>query len=75
MSSAFVKEGESENLRDVLPNMASLLLYLKRENGSAVWELQTRFSEKRQKEVHEMSDGLGYLLNDDQQWQVIVDLE
>lgn len=53
--------------------MASLLLFLKRENGGAVRELRSRFSEKHQKEVHEMSDGLGYMLNDDNQWQVILD--
>lgn len=73
MSSAFVKEGESEQLKDIMPNMASLLLFLKRENGGAVRELRSRFSEKHQKEVHEMSDGLGYMLNDDNQWQVILD--
>jgi len=53
--------------------MGALLFFLKRENGSAVRELQTRFSDKYQKEVHEMSDGLGYMLNDEQQWQVILD--
>lgn len=73
MSRAFVKEGESEQLRDVAPNMASLLLFLKRENGGPVRELHTRFSEKHQKEVHEMSDGPGYMLNDAQQWQIILD--
>lgn len=73
MSSAFVKEEESEQLKDVAPNMASLLLFLKRENRGPVWELHSRFSDKYQKEVHEMSDGLGYMLNDEQQWQVILD--
>jgi hypothetical protein len=73
MSRAFIKEGESEQLRDVTPNMASLLLFLKKENGGAVRELHTRFSEKHQKEVHEMSDGLGYMLNDEQQWQIVLD--
>ena len=73
MSSAFVKEGDYEQLRDVAPNMASLLLYLRRENGTAVGELHVRFSQKYQKEVHEMSDGLGYMLNDEQQWQVVLD--
>lgn len=58
MSSAFVKEGESYQLNDVAPNMGSLQFFLKRENGGAVHELHTRFSEKYQKEVHEMSDGL-----------------
>ena len=73
MSSAFVKEGEADQLRDVLPNMASLLFFLKRENGGPVHELHRRFSEKRQKEVLEMSDGLGYMLNVDNQWQIVLD--
>lgn len=73
MSSAFVRESEYEQLKDIAPNMASLLLFLKRESGGTVRELHTRFSEKYQKEVHEMSDGLGYMLNDDQQWQVVLD--
>ena len=73
MSSAFVKEGEYDQLKDVAPNMASLLIYLKREYGGPIRELHVRTSEKHQKEVHEMSDGLGYMLNDEQQWQVVLD--
>lgn len=73
MSSAFVKEGESDQLKDITPNMASLLIFLKRENGGPVRELHTRFSEKHQKEVHEMSDGLGYMINDQNQWHVVLD--
>ena len=53
--------------------MASLLIFLKREYGSGVRELQTRFSHKYQKNVHEMSDGLGYMLNEQGHWQVILD--
>jgi hypothetical protein len=33
MSRAFVKEGESEQLKHIAPNMASLQIYLKREYG------------------------------------------
>ena len=73
MSSAFVKESENEQLKDIATNIASLLIFLKRDNGVAVRELHTRFSEKHQKEVHEMSNGLGYMLNDHNQWQVILD--
>lgn len=73
MSSAFVKEGDYEQLKDIAPNMASLLIFLKRENGAPVHERHTRLSPKYQKEVHEMSDGLGYMLNDEQQWQVVLD--
>ena len=73
MSRAFVREGDSEQLKDVAPNMASLLMFLRRENGAAVRELYSWFSDKYRKEVHEMSDGLGYMLNDDKQWQVVLD--
>lgn len=73
MSSAFVKESESEQLKDIAPNMASLLLFLKRENGGTVRELHTRTSAKYQKEIHEMSDGLGYTINENNQWQVVLD--
>ncbi|MFB0497235.1 hypothetical protein ABID99_003472 [Mucilaginibacter sp. OAE612] len=52
MSSAFVKEGESDQGIDITPNMASLLIFLKRENGGPVRELQNRFRDRHQKEVH-----------------------
>ncbi|WP_276088266.1 hypothetical protein [Pedobacter sp. JY14-1] len=73
MSSAFIRESENEQLKDITPNMASLLIFLKREYGGPVRELHTRFSEKHQKDVHEMSDGLGYMLNDQNHWQVVLD--
>jgi len=73
MSSAFVKESEYQPLKDVAPNMASLLIYLKRENDSPVYQLRTRLSEKHSIEVYEMSDGLGYAINAEEQWQVILD--
>lgn len=73
MSRAFVKEGESEQLKDVAPNMASLLFFLRRENGAPVRELKTRFSEKFQREVVDMSDGLTYGLNENERWQVYLD--
>lgn len=53
--------------------MASLLIFLKRENGYPVRELHTRFSQKHGLVVHEMSDGLGYAINTNQQWQVVLD--
>ncbi|QQL49051.1 hypothetical protein [Mucilaginibacter ginkgonis] len=73
MSRAFVKEGESDQLKDVAPNMASLQFFLKRENGYTITEMRTRFSEQFQREVHDMSDGLSYGLNDANQWQVYLD--
>ena len=50
MSRAFVKEGDADQLKDVAANLASLLFFLKRENGAPVYELRTRYSEKYQKE-------------------------
>lgn len=73
MSSAFVKEGENEQLKDVAPNMASLIQHLTREYRAPVKELHSHIHPKHHKEVHEMSDGLGYMLNDEQQWQVILE--
>jgi hypothetical protein len=74
MSSAFVKEGEYQQLKDVAPNMASLLLFLIREQGSGVRQLRAYNSEKHGRELHEMSDGLTYALNDEGQWAIILDI-
>lgn len=71
MSSAFVKEGEYQQLKDVAPNMASLLIFLKREYGGPVRE--TGLSVSGGREVHEMSDGLAYMINEAGQWQVVLD--
>lgn len=74
MSSAFVKEGDYQHLRDVAPNLSALLLYLRQENGgSAVRELGIRHSEKFDLDVHDMSDGLSYGLNAGNQWQIFLD--
>lgn len=74
MSRAFVKEGESEQLRDIAPNLASLEHFLRRENGGVtIRELKTRNSEKFGRQVHDMSDGLSYGLNDDGRWQIYLD--
>jgi hypothetical protein len=74
MSSAFVKEGESDQLKDVAPNLSALLYYLRRENGGTViGELKNYFSEKYHRDVYEMSDGLTYALNDEQRWYIILD--
>lgn len=73
MSSAFVKENDYQQLKNMPPNMASLLLYLRRENGGPVHELRRRLDEQSQREIYDMSDGLSYALNSDQQWEVILD--
>jgi hypothetical protein len=73
MSSAFVKEGEYQPLNTVEPTLGALSFYLRRENGGmVVSEVKSYFSEKHGREVHEMSDGLAYALNDDGQWIIIL---
>ena len=73
MSSAFIRESDYQPLSEVLPNMSSLLLYLRRENGGPVSELKSYYSDKHTREVHEISDGLTYALNDENKWIIILD--
>jgi hypothetical protein len=73
MSSAFVREGEYQQLKDVTPNMSALLFYLRRENGGPARELKSYLSEKHGREVYEMNDGLTYALNDENQWVILLD--
>jgi hypothetical protein len=75
MSSAFIRESDYQPLSEVAPNLSSLLLYLRRENGGAVVSgVRSYKSEKYNREVHEMSDGLTYALNNDDKWTVLLDL-
>ncbi len=71
MSSAFVKEEESEWLWDVAPNVSALLRYLTRDSGRPVFEKAIHPS-KNGRTVHEMSNGLSYTLDDDNKWQVVL---
>ncbi len=74
MSSAFVRENDEQRLNEIGPSLDALLNYLRRENGGmTIRELRTRFSEKHQRDVHEMSDGLGYAKDDQSKWFVVLD--
>ncbi len=74
MSSAFVKESEGEHLNQVAPNLSALLFYLRRENGGTpIRETKNYHSEKHNRDVYEMSDGLTYAKNDDSKWYIILD--
>jgi hypothetical protein len=71
MSQAFVKESDGEWLHDVLPTLSALTQYLTRENnGIRVYEKSTSFSEKHQRQLHVMSNGLAYAKDDDGKWFV-----
>ncbi len=72
MSSAFIREGEYQPLGDVAPNPDALRFYLRKENGGVhVREVKTYFSDKHQRDLYEMSDGLTYALNDENRWYVV----
>ncbi|MFT3705475.1 MAG: hypothetical protein QM802_24110 [Agriterribacter sp.] len=71
MSSAFVKEGEEEWLHDIQPTMSALTVYLTRENnGIRVYEKNSHFSTKHNRELHVMSNGFSYAKDDEGKWYI-----
>jgi hypothetical protein len=61
MSSAFVREGDEMKLNEIGPSLSALTVFLRRENGGmTIRELHSYYNDVHQREVHEMSDGLGY---------------
>lgn len=75
MSQAFIRERDEQWLHEVSPTMQALIVYLTRENnGIRIHEVKNYYSEKHQREVHEMSDGLTYSKSDEGKWQVLLDL-
>lgn len=72
MSSAFVKEEEGQWLHDIPPTLPALINYLTRENnGVRVYEQRTFMDPKEGKEVHAMSNGLNYAVDDDSRWYIV----
>ena len=70
MSSAFVKEEESEWLWDVAPNVSALSRYLTRDTGRQVF-LKSSQPGANGQEVHAMSNGLSYVLDKEGKWEVV----
>ena len=72
MSQAFVKESEEQWLHDVSPTLNALIVYLTRENnGIRVYEQKNYLDLKIRKEVHQMSNGLTYAIDEKGKWYVI----
>lgn len=72
MSRAFVS-GDSDDmwLHDVQPTLNALISYLTRENnGVRVYEKENYFDDKIKRQVHHMSDGFIYSLNDERKWYI-----
>lgn len=71
MSQAFVKESEEQWLHEIAPTMTALINYLTRQNnGVRVYEVKNSFS-KDGKELHHMSNGLQYFVDDKSQWNFV----
>ncbi|MGB8190827.1 MAG: hypothetical protein WCF67_02855 [Chitinophagaceae bacterium] len=71
MSQAFVKESEEQWLHEVAPTIHALIVYLTRENnGVRVYEQKTYIHPKNNREVHVMSNGLGYAKDDEGKWYI-----
>ena len=71
MSQAFVKEQDEEWLHDIQPTMQALINYLTRQNnGIRVYEQKQFVSEKTNKTVYVMSNGLDYTLDEDGRWAI-----
>jgi hypothetical protein len=70
MSQAFVKEEDAQWLHDLPPTLPALINYLTRDNnGVRVYEIKTSFR-KDGKELHHMSNGLNYFVNDEGKWTI-----
>jgi hypothetical protein len=71
MSSAFVKESDDQWLHDIPPTMAALVNYLTRENnGIPIARRSSRTDDKTGKTIYEMSNGLAYIVDNDNRWAI-----
>ena len=75
MSRAFVGgDRDEEWLHDIKPTIEALINYLTRENdGIRVYEKENYYEEKLGKQVHKMSDGFAYAINEDGKWYLLPD--
>ena len=71
MSRAFVKEDDDQWLHDISPTLNALIHYLTKENnGVRVYEKRS-YVNAQGKQVHEMSNGLTYAVNEERQWYIL----
>lgn len=71
MSRAFVKEEDEQWLHEILPSSTALINYLTRENNNIrVYELSRYVDSLTKREVYQMSNGLSYTLDENNEWIV-----
>jgi len=74
MSRGFVKEYEDQWLHEISPTMSALIRFLTIEsNGILIHEKRNYTRPTTNKEVHEMSNGLSYSLDDEGRWYILND--
>ncbi len=67
-----MREKDEEWLGNVDPKIEALQRYLTRDNnGTRVYEVKKYRHPALKKEVHEMSNGQTYALDDDRRWYVL----
>ena len=72
MSHAFTKEGDDQWLHEIQPTLNALIVYLTRENGGIrVYEKNCYYDKELEKDVHEMSDGMSYSIDENGKWYVL----
>ena len=72
MSRAFTKEEDAQWLHEIPPTMNALVRFLTNENnGVGVYEKRSYIEANTQKELHEMSNGFLYAIDENSQWTVV----
>lgn len=72
MSHAFIRESDEQWLDEIAPTLGALVNYLTRENnGIRVYEKKRHPHPANGKDVHDMSNGLSYSINDQGRWYVV----
>ena len=72
MSKGFVSEYDDQWLHEIMPTMNALLRFLKKEsNGITIYEKRNYIHDKTGKPVYEMSNGLSYSVNEQNQWYIV----
>lgn len=69
MSSAFVKEGDSQELSDISPTITALIALLTYENGGIRVYERKRFEGTDANTIYEMSNGLRYQVSNNK-WEI-----
>ena len=72
MSRAFVKEQDEQWLHDILPSIDALINYLTSQNNNIrVYERNRYVDSINRNEIHEMSNGLSYTVDENNKWIVV----